>query len=33
MELEQLVEKAVNSALFTAPILGPHLERFLEADI
>jgi fructoselysine 6-phosphate deglycase len=29
MEMEQLVENAVNSALFTAPVLGPHLERFL----
>ncbi len=29
MDLEKLVENAVNSALFTAPVLGPHLERFL----
>jgi fructoselysine-6-P-deglycase FrlB-like protein len=29
MELEHLVEKARQSALFTAPILGPHLARFL----
>ncbi len=29
MELDQLVEKARQSTLFTAPVLGPHLERFL----
>lgn len=29
MDLNMLVEKAVNSTLFTAPVLGPHLERFL----
>ena len=30
MELKQLVDKARESTLFTAPILGPHLERFLQ---
>ena len=29
MDLEQLVEKARQSTLFTAPVLGPDLERFL----
>ena len=29
MELDQLVEKARQSTLFTAPVLGPDLERFL----
>jgi len=29
MILEQLVEKARQSNLFTAPVIGPHLERFL----
>ncbi len=29
MELAQLVEKARQSTLFTAPVLGPDLERFL----
>ena len=29
MELEQLVDKARQSLLFTAPVLGPDLERFL----
>ncbi len=29
MELDQLVEKAIQSKLFTAPVLGPDLERFL----
>lgn len=29
MELEQLVDQARESLLFTAPVLGPHLERFL----
>ena len=29
MELNQLVEKAIQSKLFTAPVLGPDLERFL----
>lgn len=32
MELEQLVEKAIQSKLFTAPVLGPHLERFLKEE-
>jgi fructoselysine 6-phosphate deglycase len=30
MELDQLVEKAIQSKLFTAPVLGPDLQRFLE---
>lgn len=30
MELRQLVDKARESTLFTAPILGLHLERFLQ---
>jgi fructoselysine 6-phosphate deglycase len=29
MNLEKLVEKAVQSTLFSAPVLGPHLEKFL----
>ena len=29
MDLDQLVEKAVQSTLFTAPVLGPDLKRFL----
>ena len=29
MDLDQLADKARESLLFTAPILGPHLERFL----
>jgi fructoselysine-6-P-deglycase FrlB-like protein len=29
MNLEKLVERAVQSTLFTAPVLGPHLEKFL----
>jgi fructoselysine-6-P-deglycase FrlB-like protein len=29
MDLEELADKAVQSTLFTAPILAPHLERFL----
>lgn len=29
MELERYVAQAVQSTLFTAPVLGPHLERFL----
>jgi len=29
MNLEKLVQKAVGSNLFTAPVLGPHLEKFL----
>jgi fructoselysine 6-phosphate deglycase len=29
MELDQYVEQAVQSALFTAPVLGPDLEKFL----
>ncbi len=29
MDLEKLVENARQSNLFTAPVLGPHLERFL----
>jgi fructoselysine-6-P-deglycase FrlB-like protein len=29
MDLQQLVDKARESTLFTAPVLGPHLERFL----
>jgi fructoselysine 6-phosphate deglycase len=29
MELDQLVEKARQSLLFTAPVLGPDMERFL----
>jgi fructoselysine 6-phosphate deglycase len=29
MDLDQLVEKARQSTLFTAPVLGPDLERFL----
>jgi fructoselysine-6-P-deglycase FrlB-like protein len=32
MDLEQLVEKARQSNLFTAPVLGPHLERFLGGE-
>jgi len=30
MELDELVEKAIQSKLFTAPVLGPDLERFLK---
>ncbi|GAK58050.1 sugar isomerase SIS [Candidatus Vecturithrix granuli] len=30
MDLEKLVEQGINSLLFTAPVLGPDLERFLE---
>ncbi|MHB1334841.1 MAG: SIS domain-containing protein [Candidatus Humimicrobiaceae bacterium] len=30
MDLEKLVEKAVNSSLFTSPVLGADLERFLK---
>ena len=30
MNLEELVKKAISSTLFTAPVLGPDLERFLE---
>lgn len=30
MDMKQLVDKARDSKLFTAPILGPHLERFLQ---
>lgn len=29
MDLQQLVDKARESLLFTAPVLGPHLEKFL----
>lgn len=29
MDLQQLVDRARESTLFTAPVLGPHLERFL----
>jgi fructoselysine-6-P-deglycase FrlB-like protein len=29
MNLDQLADKARQSSLFTAPVLGPHLERFL----
>ena len=29
MDLQQLVDQARASTLFTAPVLGPHLERFL----
>ncbi len=32
MELEQLVDKARQSLLFTAPVLGPDLERFLRTQ-
>lgn len=32
MGLEQFVEKARQSSLFTAPVLGPHLERFLKDE-
>lgn len=30
MDLEKLVEQGIQSLLFTAPVLGPDLERFLE---
>lgn len=32
MNLDQLVEKARQSTLFTAPVVGPHLATFLEAQ-
>lgn len=32
VSLDELVEKAIQSTLFTAPILGPHLERFLAEE-
>ena len=32
MNIESLVDKARESKLFTAPILGPHLSRFMEAQ-
>ena len=32
MDLESLVDKARESKLFTAPILGPHLSRFMESQ-
>ncbi|MBD3308985.1 hypothetical protein GF339_21440, partial [candidate division KSB3 bacterium] len=29
MDLEQLVEQGIASLLFTAPVVGPDMERFL----
>lgn len=32
MNLDDLLKQAIDSELFTAPVLGPHLDRFLEEE-